>query len=102
MLSLLNMTTLLQRIEEFSKKNPVAPDASLTKEFALTGLSSEVGKLNKLCQNHQGSDAQDAFCNSTAMILWYLANISRDMGLDFNKVGEEGFSEIVSLFEKRG
>ena len=94
--------TLLQKIEEFSKNNPVAPDSSQTKEFALTGLSSEVGKLNKLFQNPNNSDAKDAFCNSTAMILWYLANISRDMGLDFNTVGEEGFAEVVSLFEKRG
>ena len=94
--------TLLQKIEEFSKNNPVAPDSSLTKEFALTGLSSEVGKLNKLSQNPNSSDAKDAFSNSTAMILWYLANISRDMGLDFNTVGEEGFAKVVSLFEKRG
>ena len=94
--------TLLQKIEDFSKNNPVAPDSSLMKEFALTGLSSEVGKLNKICQNSKTSDAKDAFCNSTAMILWYLANISRDMGLDFNNVGEEGFARIVSLFEKRG
>ena len=94
--------TLLQRIEEFSKNNPVAPDKSLTKEFALSGLSSEVGKLNKLCQNTKSSDARNAFCNSTAMISWYLANISGDLGLDFNAAGEEGFSHMLSLFEKRG
>lgn len=94
--------TLLQRVEAFSKNNPVATNSSRTKEFALAGLASELGNLNKLCQNRQSSDAKDAFCHSTAMILWYLANISRDMGLDFNTVGEAGFSKIVSLFEKRG
>jgi len=94
--------TLLQRFQEFSKNNPVAPDSSLIKEFALTGLSSEAGKLHKLCQDGKSSDAKEAFCSSTAMILWYLANLSSDMGLDFNSVGEEGFSKIVSLFEKRG
>jgi hypothetical protein len=94
--------TLFQRVEEFSKNNPVAPDCSRTKEFALTGLSSEVGNLTKLCQSRQSGDVKEAFCNSTAMILWYLANISGAMDLDFNTVGEEGFSRMVSLFEKRG
>jgi hypothetical protein len=92
----------LKKFEFLAEHSPVAPDRALTGEFALTGLSSEVGRLNKLFQNPESFDSKSAFERSTAMILWYLANLSRDLNLYFEHSVENGLALISSEFEKRG
>lgn len=95
------MSTLKQ-FEFLAEHNPVAPDRASTAEFAVTGLSSEVGGLNKLCQNATSSDSKAAFEHSTAMILWYLANLSRHLNLDLERSVENGLASVSAEFEKRG
>lgn len=80
----------------------MASDPSLAKDFALTGLTSEIGNLTKLCKAGPTDETKAAFANSTAMILWHLANISRDLNLDFEATVETGITNISSMFEKRG
>ncbi|HET7623853.1 MAG TPA: hypothetical protein VFM25_01220 [Verrucomicrobiae bacterium] len=92
----------LKKFEFLAEHNPVAPDRALTGEFALTGLSSEVGRLRKLCQKTTSSDSKAAFEHSTAMILWYLANLSRDLNFDFERSVENGLAVVSSEFERRG
>ena len=93
--------------QEKAKETAVYPKTEPSWIYPLLGLAGETGeifeKLKKVIRDEKGkiSDEKlDLLKKEIGDVLWYLATLSTELGLDFNQIAEENIQKLFSRKER--
>lgn len=90
-----------------SRKTAVYPDLGSNFIYPTLGLAGETGevveKIKKAIRDDGGNmseDRREEIKKELGDVLWYLANLSTELGIDFNDVAEANIEKLYSRMER--
>lgn len=93
--------------QEKAKETAIYPKTEPSWLYPLLGLGGETGeifeKLKKVIRDENGRVSQEKLeliKKELGDVLWYLATLSTELGLDLNEIAEENIKKLFSRKER--